>query len=408
MLKYILTFLFAFYAPSSFADTKETYRQLSIFNEVYNRVKDQYVEELTDKELVEKALNGMLQALDPHSSYMNEEVYKEMQMDTSGTFGGLGIEITTDKGFIKIISPIDDTPADKAGIQAGDYITHLNGESVVDMNLKEAIDIMRGEVGTPITITIIRGAEEPFDVELVRDTIKMASVKHRVLNNVGVLRVSTFNEQTTSGLKDSIKELEESENPPIGYVLDLRNNPGGLLTESVSVSDLFLEQGEIVSIRGREKKDVQVFSAKKGDLINKKPLVILINEGSASASEIVAGALQDHDRAVIMGMKSFGKGSVQTIVPIDSGAIRLTIAKYYTPSGDSIQAVGIEPDVVVPRAELNIIDNYFTFRESDYKDALDNETTNGDEEEATSTDILEQDYQLSRAVDAVKTIAVLN
>ena len=409
MLKYILIFLFAFHAPSSFADTtKETYRQLSIFNEVYNRVKNQYVEELTDKELVEKALNGMLQALDPHSSYMNEEVFKEMQEDTSGTFGGLGIEITTDKGFIKIISPIDDTPAFEAGIQAGDYITHLNGESVVDMNLKEAIDIMRGEVGTSITITIIRGSEEPFDVELIRDTIKMASVKHRVLNDVGVLRVSTFNEQTTSGLKESIQELEESENPPIGYVLDLRNNPGGLLTESVSVSDVFLEEGEIVSIRGREKKDVQVFSAKKGDLINKKPLVVLINEGSASASEIVAGALQDHDRAVIMGMKSFGKGSVQTIVPIDSGAIRLTIAKYYTPSGDSIQAVGIEPDVVVPRAELNIIDNYFTFRESDYQDALDNETTDGSEEEATSTDILEKDYQLSRAVDAVKTIAVLN
>ena len=409
MLKYILIFLFAFHAPSSFADTtKETYRQLSIFNEVYNRVKNQYVEELTDKELVEKALNGMLQALDPHSSYMNEEVFKEMQEDTSGTFGGLGIEITTDKGFIKIISPIDDTPAFEAGIQAGDYITHLNGESVVDMNLKEAIDIMRGEVGTSITITIIRGSEEPFDVELIRDTIKMASVKHRVLNDVGVLRVSTFNEQTTSGLKESIQELEESENPPIGYVLDLRNNPGGLLTESVSVSDVFLEEGEIVSIRGREKKDVQVFSAKKGDLINQKPLVVLINEGSASASEIVAGALQDHDRAVIMGMKSFGKGSVQTIVPIDSGAIRLTIAKYYTPSGDSIQAVGIEPDVVVPRAELNIIDNYFTFRESDYKDALDNETTDGSEEEATSTDILEKDYQLSRAVDAVKTIAVLN
>ena len=409
MVKYILIFLFAFHAPSSFADTtKETYRQLSIFNEVYNRVKNQYVEELTDKELVEKALNGMLQALDPHSSYMNEEVFKEMQEDTSGTFGGLGIEITTDKGFIKIISPIDDTPAFEAGIQAGDYITHLNGESVVDMNLKEAIDIMRGEVGTSITITIIRGSEEPFDVELIRDTIKMASVKHRVLNDVGVLRVSTFNEQTTSGLKESIQELEESENPPIGYVLDLRNNPGGLLTESVSVSDVFLEEGEIVSIRGREKKDVQVFSAKKGDLINKKPLVVLINEGSASASEIVAGALQDHDRAVIMGMKSFGKGSVQTIVPIDSGAIRLTIAKYYTPSGDSIQAVGIEPDVVVPRAELNIIDNYFTFRESDYKDALDNETTDGSEEDATSTDILEKDYQLSRAVDAVKTIAVLN
>ena len=408
MFKYILTFFFFFHSPSSFADTKETYRQLSIFNEVYNRVKNQYVEELTDKELVEKALNGMLQALDPHSSYMNEEIYKEMQVDTSGSFGGLGIEITTDKGFIKIISPIDDTPADKAGIQAGDYITHLNGDSVVDMNLKEAIDLMRGEVGTSITLTIIRGTEDPFDVELIRDTIKMASVKHRVLNNVAVLRVSTFNEQTTSGLQDSIQKLEESENPPIGYVLDLRNNQGGLLAESVSVSDLFLEQGEIVSIRGREKNDVQVYSAKKGDLINQKPLVVLINEGSASASEIVAGALQDHNRAVIMGMKSFGKGSVQTIVPIDSGAIRLTIAKYYTPSGDSIQAVGIEPDVVVPRAELNIIDNYFTFRESDYQDALDNETTDGSEEEATSTDILEKDYQLSRAVDAVKTIAVLN
>ena len=408
MLKYILTFFFFFHSPSSFADTKETYRQLSIFNEVYNRVKNQYVEELTDKELVEKALNGMLQALDPHSSYMNEEIYKEMQVDTSGSFGGLGIEITTDKGFIKIISPIDDTPADKAGIQAGDYITHLNGDSVVDMNLKEAIDLMRGEVGTSITLTIIRGTEDPFDVELIRDTIKMASVKHRVLNDVGVLRVSTFNEQTTSGLQDIIQKLEESENPPIGYVLDLRNNPGGLLAESVSVSDLFLEQGEIVSIRGREKNDVQVYSAKKGDLINQKPLVVLINEGSASASEIVAGALQDHNRAVIMGMKSFGKGSVQTIVPIDSGAIRLTIAKYYTPSGDSIQAVGIEPDVVVPRAELNIIDNYFTFRESDYQDALDNETTDGSEEEATSTDILEKDYQLSRTVDAVKTIAVLN
>jgi len=226
---------------------------------------------------------------------------------------------------------------------------------------------------------------------------------------VGILRISAFNEQTTTGLEKSIDELESSENPPVGYVLDLRNNPGGLLTESVSVSDSFLEQGEIVSIRGRDKNDVQVYSAKKGDLINGKPLVVLINEGSASASEIVAGALQDHDRAVIMGMKSFGKGSVQTIVPIENGAIRLTIAKYYTPSGDSIQAIGIEPDVVVPRAEIKIIDNYFTFRESDYKEALDNETNK--EEDSTSEtqlDILEKDYQLSRAIDGVKTIAVLN
>ena len=408
LLKYISIFFLLFYSQSSFADTKETYRQLSIFNEVYNRVKEQYVEEVTDKELIEKALNGMLQALDPHSSYMNEEVYKEMQIDTSGSFGGLGIEITTDKGFIKIVSPIDDTPAQKAGVQAGDYITHLDGTSVVDMTLKEAIDVMRGEVGEPITITIVRGTEKPFDIEIKRDIIKVQSVKHRVINNVGVLRISTFNEQTTVGLKKSIEELEGSENPPIGYVLDLRNNPGGLLNESVTVTDVFLEKGEIVSIRGREKKDVQVFSAKKGDMINGKPLIILINEGSASASEIVAGALQDHDRAVVMGIKSFGKGSVQTIVPIDSGAVRLTIAKYYTPSGDSIQAVGIIPDVEVPRAELNVIDSYFTFRESDYRDALDNETTDENEEEEDFNELLENDYQLSRAIDAVKTIAVLN
>ena len=408
ILKYISIFFLLFYSQSSFADTKETYRQLSIFNEVYNRVKEQYVEEVTDKELIEKALNGMLQALDPHSSYMNEEVYKEMQIDTSGSFGGLGIEITTDKGFIKIVSPIDDTPAQKAGVQAGDYITHLDGTSVVDMTLKEAIDVMRGEVGEPITITIVRGTEKPFDIEIKRDIIKVQSVKHRVINNVGVLRISTFNEQTTVGLKKSIEELEGSENPPMGYVLDLRNNPGGLLNESVTVTDVFLEKGEIVSIRGREKKDVQVFSAKKGDMINGKPLIILINEGSASASEIVAGALQDHDRAVVMGIKSFGKGSVQTIVPIDSGAVRLTIAKYYTPSGDSIQAVGIIPDVEVPRAELNVIDSYFTFRESDYRDALDNETTDENEEEEDFNELLENDYQLSRAIDAVKTIAVLN
>tara|TARA_Y100000022_G_scaffold41240_1_gene33968 strand:- start:53 stop:1282 length:1230 start_codon:yes stop_codon:yes gene_type:complete len=409
MIRYFLILILIVSSQSGFADTKETYRQLSIFNEVYNRVKNQYVEELTDKELVEKALNGMLQALDPHSSYMNEEVYKEMQVETAGAFGGLGIEITTDKSFIKIVSPIDDTPAQKAGVQAGDYITHLDGVSVVDMTLKEAIDIMRGEVGSSITLTIVRGAENPFDVEIKRDIIKVQSVKHRFIDNVGVLRISTFNEQTTPGLKKIIKELESSDNPPIGYVLDLRNNPGGLLTESVSVSDIFLEQGEIVSIRGREKKDVQVYSAKKGDLINGKPLIVLINEGSASASEIVAGALQDHDRAVVMGIKSFGKGSVQTIVPIDSGAIRLTIAKYYTPSGDSIQAVGIEPDIIVPRAELNVIDEYFTFRESDYKDALENETNEeSNEEEEDFTELLENDYQLSRAIDAAKTIAVIN
>ena len=412
MLKYLLIIIFLLTGQSSFSNTKETYRQLSIFNEVYNRVKNQYVEELTDKELVEKAINGMLQALDPHSSYMDEESYKEMQFETAGAFGGLGIEITTENSFIKVVSPIDDTPAQKAGIQAGDYITHINGVSVIDMTLKEAVDTMRGEVGKPITLSIARGSESPFDVEIKRDVIKVQSTRHSFINDVGYLRVSVFNEQTTTGLKKSIEKLENSDNPPIGYVLDLRNNPGGLLTESVSVSDLFLEQGEIVSIRGREKKDVSVYSAKKGDLINQKPLIVLINEGSASASEIVAGALQDHERAVIMGMKSFGKGSVQTIVPIDSGAIRLTIAKYYTPSGDSIQAIGIEPDVIVPRAELNVIDEYLSFSESDYQDALENETSEeSDEEEIEEedfTELLEKDYQLSRAIDAVKTISVLN
>ena len=267
MLKIFFILILIFNVNISFSDTKETYKQLSIFNEVYNRVKNQYVEEVTDKELIEKALNGMLQALDPHSSFMSEEIYKEMQMDTSGSFGGLGIEITTDKGFIKVVSPIDDTPAYKAGILAGDYITHLDGTSVVDMTLKEAIDIMKGEPGTTITLTIFRSSEDPFDVDIKRDIIKVASVKHRLINDVGYIRIIQFNEQTTTGLKKSIKELEDGTDAPIGYVLDLRNNPGGLLNESVSVTDMFLDKGEIVSIRGREKKDVQVYSAKKGDLI---------------------------------------------------------------------------------------------------------------------------------------------
>jgi carboxyl-terminal processing protease len=409
---FIFLFLALFSVPKSYSDTtKETYKQLSIFNEVFNRVKEQYVEEVTDKELIEKALNGMLNALDPHSSFMSEEVFKEMQIDTAGAFGGLGIEITMDKGFIKIISPIDDTPAQKAGVESGDYITHLDGESVVGLSIKEAVEIMRGKVGDPITITIVRGMKEPFDITLKRDVIKIQSVKHKIIDNIGVLRITTFNEQTTSGLKKIIKELENQDDKIIGYVLDLRNNPGGLLDESINVSNLFLEKGEIVSVRGRESNDVQVYSAKKGDIIDGKPLVVLINQGSASASEIVAGALQDHKRAPILGIKSFGKGSVQTIVPIGNGAIRLTIAKYYTPSGDSIQAVGIEPDVVVPQAEVTVLNELFTFRESDFQDALSNETQNEVENENLEKDkdegeeqLIDQDYQLFRALDAVKTL----
>jgi carboxyl-terminal processing protease len=404
---FFIAFNIAALSNSYSETTKETYKQLSIFNEVFNRVKERYVEEVTDKELIEKALNGMLSALDPHSSFMSEELFKEMQIDTAGAFGGLGIEITMEQGFIKIISPIDDTPAQKAGVESGDFITHLDGQSVVGLSIKEAVDIMRGEVGKPITITIVRGMKEPFDIVLKRAIIKIQSVKHKVIDDIGVLRVTTFNEQTTTGLKKIIKELESGETDIKGYVLDLRNNPGGLLDESISVSDLFLEKGEIVSVRGRDKQDVQVYSAKKGDIIKGKPLVVLINQGSASASEIVAGALQDHNRAPILGITSFGKGSVQTIVPIDSGAIRLTIAKYYTPSGDSIQAIGIEPDVIVPQAEIKVLNELFTFRESDYQDALTNETKDPNAKEEEVKNLIDDDYQLFRAIDAVKTLATV-
>ena len=404
---FFIAFNIAALSNSYSETTKETYKQLSIFNEVFNRVKERYVEEVTDKELIEKALNGMLNALDPHSSFMSEDLFKEMQIDTAGAFGGLGIEITMEQGFIKIISPIDDTPAQKAGVESGDFITHLDGQSVVGLSIKEAVDIMRGEVGKPITITIVRGMKEPFDIVLKRAIIKIQSVKHKVIDDIGVLRVTTFNEQTTTGLKKIIKELESGEIDIKGYVLDLRNNPGGLLDESISVSDLFLEKGEIVSVRGRDKQDVQVYSAKKGDIIKGKPLVVLINQGSASASEIVAGALQDHNRAPILGITSFGKGSVQTIVPIDSGAIRLTIAKYYTPSGDSIQAIGIEPDVVVPQAEIKVLNELFTFRESDYQDALTNETKDPNAKEEEVKNLIDDDYQLFRAIDAVKTLATV-
>ena len=404
---FFIAFNIAALSNSYSETTKETYKQLSIFNEVFNRVKERYVEEVTDKELIEKALNGMLNALDPHSSFMSEDLFKEMQIDTAGAFGGLGIEITMEQGFIKIISPIDDTPAQKAGVESGDFITHLDGQSVVGLSIKEAVDIMRGEVGKPITITIVRGMKEPFDIVLKRAIIKIQSVKHKVIDDIGVLRVTTFNEQTTTGLKKIIKELESGETDIKGYVLDLRNNPGGLLDESISVSDLFLEKGEIVSVRGRDKQDVQVYSAKKGDIIKGKPLVVLINQGSASASEIVAGAVQDHNRAPILGITSFGKGSVQTIVPIDSGAIRLTIAKYYTPSGDSIQAIGIEPDVVVPQAEIKVLNELFTFRESDYQDALTNETKDPNAKEEEVKNLIDDDYQLFRAIDAVKTLATV-
>ena len=294
---------------STASKNKETYEYLDLFGQIFDRVRSQYVDNFTDKELIEKAIDGMLTGLDPHSGYMDEEVWEEMQMDTQGKFGGLGIEITMEEGFVKVISPIEDTPAYKAGVLAGDFIIQIDDAPVFGLTLSEAVDLMRGEKGDPITITISREGVEPFEVNIIRDIIKIQSVKYEIFDNVGYLRITSFTEQTESGLIKYIKKIkEELDNKQIGFVLDLRSNPGGLLKQSVKVSDIFLEQGEIVSTRGRNKEDILRYRAKKGDRINGQPLIVLINGGSASASEIVAGALQDHKRAIIVGTKSFGKG----------------------------------------------------------------------------------------------------
>jgi len=339
------------------AANSETYRQLNLFGDVFERVREDYVEEVDDPEIIEAAINGMLQSLDPHSSYMNPKNFRDMQIQTRGEFGGLGIEVTMENGFVKVVSPIDETPAMAAGLKSGDYITHLDGEQVLGMTLSEAVELMRGPIGTPITITIAREGKEPFDVVIIRDKIQIRSVRHHIEgDDLGYIRITSFNEQTLPGVEAAIKDIDKTLGDKLkGYVLDLRNNPGGLLDQAIGVSDAFLEQGEIVSTRGRHARDIQRFNANRGDLVTGKPIIVLINSGSASASEIVAGALQDHRRAVIMGMRSFGKGSVQTIIPLGSqGAIRLTTARYYTPSGRTIQAKGIWPDIevsAVPRKE---------------------------------------------------------
>lgn len=339
------------------AANSETYRQLNLFGDVFERVREDYVDEVEDPEVIEAAINGMLQSLDPHSSYMNPKNFRDMQIQTRGEFGGLGIEVTMENGFVKVVSPIDDTPAMRAGLISGDYITHLDGEQVLGMTLSEAVEVMRGPVGTPLTVTIAREGKEPFDVIIVRDKIQIRSVRHHIEgDDIGYVRITTFNEQTMPGLENAIQEINaELGNDLKGYIIDLRNNPGGLLNQAIGVSDAFLERGEIVSTRGRHARDIQRFNANSGDMLDGKPIIVLINSGSASASEIVAGALQDHRRAVIMGMRSFGKGSVQTIIPLGSqGAIRLTTARYYTPSGRTIQAKGIWPDIEVsskPRPE---------------------------------------------------------
>ena len=329
----------------------DTYRHLNLFGDVFERVKREYVEEPEDKELIASALNGMLTSLDPHSSYLSPESFEEMTVETSGEFGGLGIQVTLEDGLVKVISPIDDTPAHRAGILADDLITHLNNEPVRGLSLNEAVDKMRGRVGTAIELTIVRkDVEQPIKVEITREIIKISSVRSAVHDKIGYVRITQFNGQAFAGLKDSIAELEKEigENDIQGFILDLRSNPGGQLDQSIAISDTFLDQGEIVSTRGRNKDEVKRYYARAGDLTKGRPLIVLINGGSASASEIVAGALSDHERATLIGSKSFGKGSVQTIIPLgNNGAIRLTTARYYTPSGTSIQAKGIVPDIFV-------------------------------------------------------------
>ncbi len=415
--------------PVAEEPTKETYRQLKLFGDVLERVRADYVDEVTDEELIEAAIRGMLTDLDPHSSYLDRDELKSMQEQTRGEFGGLGIQVTMKDGFVEVIAPIDETPAARAGLKAGDLISQIEGETVQGLTLNQAVDRLKGKVGSEVTITILRGEEEPFDVTLVRDIITVSSVRHRLEGDIGYIRITQFNEQSTSGLEEAIEKIEEELGDDlIGYVLDLRNNPGGLLNEAISISDTFLEQGEIVSTRGRHEDEMQRFNARPGDLTDGKPIVVLINDGSASASEIVAGALKDHRRAILMGTRTFGKGSVQTIVPLPGhGAMRLTTARYYTPSGVSIQATGIEPDIEVELATIEAIERGNVRHEEDLRGSLENPQEDGDEEDpAASSDDGEvsddskpeeprvgglgpsNDYQLSRALDLLRGLALFN
>nr|WP_319947082.1 S41 family peptidase [uncultured Shimia sp.] len=402
------------------------YEQLDLFGDIFERIRVQYVEEVDEGDLIEAAINGMLTSLDPHSSYLSPDDAADMRVQTRGEFGGLGIEVTQEEGFVKVVSPIDGTPADTAGIEAGDFITHVDGESVLGLTLDEAVEKMRGPVGSEIIITVAReGENEPFDVSIIRDTIKLTAVRSRTEGSTVVLRVTTFNDQTTpnlqAGFEKQVAELGGMENVN-GIVLDLRNNPGGLLTQAIKVSDAFLEKGEIVSTRGRNPEDGDRYNATPGDLAEGKPIVVLINGGSASASEIVAGALKDHRRAIVVGTKSFGKGSVQTVMPLrGDGAMRLTTARYYTPSGRSIQSLGVSPDIIVeqPRrapASEDTDDKRKMRTEADLRGSLDNDSLSEDEirqieeDRAKAEDaakLREDDYQLAYAIDILKGLSAL-
>jgi carboxyl-terminal processing protease len=356
-------------------DKSELYQQLNLFGDVLERIRRDYVEPVEEKQLIENAINGMLTALDPHSSYMNPKSYKDMQVQTKGEFGGLGIEVTMENGVIKVVSPIDDTPASRAGIQPGDLIFALDGEPVQGLTLQEAVEKMRGKVGTPIKVSIRRGTKDPFDVSLTRETIKVKPVKFRLEGgDIGYIRVTSFTEQTTPGVLDAVEKLKkEAGNKLKGYIIDLRNNPGGLLDQAIAMSDAFLDKGEIVSVKARKNDEVQRWNAKPGDVAGGLPIVILMNGGSASASEIVAGALQDHRRAIVLGTRSFGKGSVQTIMQVTGGgAIRLTTALYFTPSGRSIQKEGIKPDIEVEPAKIENLQQRSSFREENLRRSITN------------------------------------
>ncbi|MEY3004779.1 MAG: hypothetical protein RLZZ491_1955 [Pseudomonadota bacterium] len=402
------------------------YEQLDLFGDIFERIRANYVEEVDAAALIEAAINGMLTSLDPHSGYLPPSDFDKMQVQTRGEFGGLGIEVTQEDGFVRVITPMDDTPAMAAGVEAGDFITHVNGEALLGLTLEQAVDMMRGPVGSEITITVVReGRDQPFDITIVRDRIRLTAVRARLEGKTAILRVSTFNDQTYPNLQDGLRDLIEDVgglDNLNGVVLDLRNNPGGLLNQAIRVSDAFLEQGEIVSTRGRRPEDGERYNATPGDLINGRPMVVLVNGGSASASEIVAGALQDHRRAVVVGTNSFGKGSVQTIMPLaGDGAMRLTTSLYYTPSGRSIQALGIAPDILVeqrPAVETaeDTDDTASRRNEASLRGAIQNSTLSEDElrqleaeqaiAEATAR-LRNEDYQLAYAIDILTGLNAL-
>ena len=404
-----LTLIYLAITPKLFSDDSDVYKQLNLFGEVYERVRSEYVEKVSDKDLIEAAINGMLQSLDPHSSYLNADSFTEMKIQTKGEFGGLGIEVTMENGLVKVVSPIDDTPAAKAGLQSGDYISHIDEEAVMGLTLSEAVDKMRGPINTELKITVIREGQEAFDLNLKRAIIKVTSIKAKKEEDVAYIRITSFTQKTFKNLVKEYNKLSlEMKDNLKGLVLDLRNNPGGLLDQAVSVSDAFLERGEIVSTRGRDNKGEQRYNASKGDITNGLPIVVLINGGSASASEIVAGALQDHKRGILMGTQTFGKGSVQTIIPVTSkGAVRLTTARYFTPSGNSIQAKGISPDIYVPQSKLEILENNNSRREADLRGALDSENKEENNKNSSNDeDNTVNDYQLNRAIELIRSINV--